>query len=129
MKVTVKHDNSGIDKKNHLFYNTFIKFLQNKYPLKHDVVINFVSQRVGHMTTGSRHENDQIYILTKKRINRDILRTLAHEWVHEYQRTILNYPKGPNIGGRNEDMANAKSGSLMKQFEKLHPKYEKKMYE
>lgn len=129
MKVIVRNDNPEIDKKNRVFYNTFIKFLQNEFPLKNNLIINFVSKRVGSMTTGSRRENSQIFVLTNKRINRDILRTLSHEWVHEYQRTILKYHKGPNIGGKNENMANSEAGIIIKKFEKLHPKYEKKMYE
>ncbi len=129
MRVKIVHRNSGVNKKMFKLYDEFIYFLQEHYPLKKDVVINFVGERTGQMTTGSRRENNEIYVLTKKRINRDILRTLSHEWVHEYQRTILKYPKGPNIGGRNEDMANAESGSLVKKFEKKYPNLEKKMYE
>ena len=128
MVVTIKHKKSGVDENHFGLYDKFIGFLQEEYPVKNDVVINFVSERIGKMTTGSRHGNNELYILTKGRINRDILRTLAHECVHEYQRTILKYKKGPNIGGKNEDMANAEAGSLMKKFEKKYPKLEKKMY-
>jgi hypothetical protein len=46
---------------------------------------------------------------------------LAHEWVHEYQIQILNREQGPDIGGKNEDEANALSGQLVKKFEKKHP--------
>ena len=80
------------------------------------------------MTTGSRMEN-KIKVLTKNRMNRDILRTLAHEWVHEYQRTIHNREHGPNIGVRNEDEANAFAGRLVKMFEKENPSDEEMMYE
>jgi hypothetical protein len=62
-------------------------------------------------------------------LNRDILRTLAHEWIHEYQMTILNREMGPNIGGENEDEANAISAQLIKMFEKFYPEKEKFMYE
>ena len=129
MKVTIIHRNSGIDKKEFKFYNDFIEFLQEKIPLKHNLTIVFLGDRVGEMTTGSRTTNDELHILAKGRINRDILRTLAHEWVHEYQRTILKRKKGPDIGGRNEDEANAISGQLMKMFEKRFPNKEPKMYD
>lgn len=129
MVVTVKYIKSGVDKKYFGLYDKFIGFLQQEFPLKNDVTVNFVIERVGHMTTGSRHTNNELYILTKGRINRDILRTLAHEWVHEYQRTILKYGKGPDIGGKNEDMANAEAGSLMKKFEKKYPSLEERMYD
>lgn len=129
MKVTVIHRDSEIHPKNHSLVNKFIDFLQEKYPLKKGIKIVFLSKRVGHMTTGSRTQKDELHILTKKRINRDILRTLAHEWIHEYQRTILKRPHGPDIGGPNEDQANAISGQLMKIFEKKFPNLEEKMYE
>lgn len=128
MKVTIIHKDSDIHEDYYTFYDTFIKFLQKEYPLKKDVQVIFLQERVGKMTTGSRDGKDRIRVLTKDRINRDILRTLAHEWVHEYQRTILKRDKGPNIGGKNEDEANAESGSLIKKFEKRFPKMEPLMY-
>jgi hypothetical protein len=93
-------------------------------PIKNDVTINLLNKRIGDMTTGSRSSDNTIKVLTKGRINRDILRTLAHEWVHEYQRTILSRGKGPNIGGKNEDEANAFAGSILKKFEKRFPNFE-----
>lgn len=129
MKVTVKHIKSKIDKWNYKIIDKFIYFLQEEYPLNNDVVINFVGERIGKMTTGSRRKDSNIFVLTKKRIIRDILRTLAHEWVHEYQMNVLNRERGPDIGGENEDMANAEAGALMKKFEKKNPKIEEKMYE
>ena len=57
------------------------------------------------------------------------MRTLAHEWVHEYQHGVLNREKGPDIGGKNEDEANAFAGQLIKMFEKKFPKDEDKMYD
>lgn len=129
MKATIKHINSKIDKRNYKIIDKFIYFLQEQYPLNNDVVINFVGERIGKMTTGSRRKDSNIFVLTKKRIIRDILRTLAHEWVHEYQMNVLNKDIGPDIGGENEDMANAEAGSLMKKFEKINQKYKEKMYE
>jgi hypothetical protein len=62
-------------------------------------------------------------------MTRDILRTLAHEWVHEHQLNVLKREHGPDIGGKNEDEANAYAGQLMKKFEKKYPKEEDKMYD
>ena len=81
------------------------------------------------MSTGSRTNDSELKILVNGRLNRDVIRTLAHEWVHEYQRTILNREHGPDIGGKNEDEANALAGSLIKTFEKKFPKKEEMMYE
>jgi hypothetical protein len=129
MKVKIIHRNSGIDKDEYEFYNKFLKYLQKEYPIKNDITIVFLGDRIGSMTTGSRTSNNELHVLSKGRINRDILRTVAHEWVHEYQRTILNRKHGPDIGGQNEDEANAISGQMMKKFEKKFPKDEDKMYD
>jgi hypothetical protein len=129
MKVIVKHIDSDVPKENYDFFDDFIKYLQKTYPLKNDITIKFVGERIGNMTTGQRNSKDELLVLSKNRMNRDILRTLAHEWVHEYQRTILKRDKGPDIGGKNEDEANSESGKIIKKYEKLNPKNEKKMYE
>lgn len=129
MKITIKHIDSDIPKENYDFYDNFINYLQKKYPLKNDLTIKFLGKRVGDMTTGQRNTKNELLVLSKGRLNRDILRTLTHEWVHEYQRTILKRHKGPDIGGKNEDEANSKSGSLIKQYEKSHPNNIDKMYE
>ena len=129
MKITIKHIYSDVPEENYEFYNDFIKYLQKSYPLKNNIIIKFVGKRVGGMTTGQRNTQNELIILSKGRMNRDILRTLAHEWVHEYQRTILNRDKGPDIGGENEDEANSESGAIIKKFEKSHPRDEKKMYQ
>jgi hypothetical protein len=128
MKVTIVHNNSGVNKKYFKFYDDFIKFLQKEIPLKYDLTIYFLGNREGSMTTGQRNDKNEIKVLSKGRLNRDILRTLIHEWVHEYQRTILNRDKGPDIGGENEDEANAKSGSIMKKYEKSNPENTELMY-
>jgi hypothetical protein len=128
MKVTIIHKQSGIPEKQHKFYDKFIEFLQEEIPLREDLTILFISERFGSMTTGSRDEKGRLRILTKNRINRDIFRTIAHEWVHENQMKVLKRKKGPDIGGQNEDEANAKAGSLIKKFEKRHPNLEKLMY-
>jgi hypothetical protein len=129
MKITIKHINSDIPKDNFKFFNNFIGYLQKEYPLKKDLTIIFVGERDINMTTGLRNENSEIFVLSKGRMNRDILRTLTHEWIHEYQRTILNRDRGGDIGGKNEDEANAKSGSIIKKYEKSHPKDVDKMYD
>ena len=129
MKITVYHKNSGISKKNFDMYDNLMKFLQKEYPLKNDLKIFFLDKRIGKMTTGSHKENHVIKILSKNRMNRDIMRTLTHEWVHEYQRDVLNREKGPNIGGKNENEANAEAGKVQKKFEKLYPNYVDTIYE
>ena len=128
MKVTIKHFDSDVPKENYSFFDDFIKYLQKKYPLKKDLTVIFVGDRKGSMTSGQRNDKGELLILSKYRMNRDILRTLAHEWYHEYDRTVLKNPKGPDVGGHSEDDANAEAGKVLKQYEKSNPKNEKKMY-
>ena len=128
MKIKIIHKNSGIDESEHSLFNDFLHFLQKNYPLKKDIEIYFLKNRVGDMTTGRRNDNHHLLILTSGRLNRDIIRTVAHEWVHEYQHTIQNKKKGKNIGGPLEDEANAKSGELIKKFERYYPKHMKSIY-
>jgi hypothetical protein len=128
MKVTIKHFDSDVPKENYSFFDDFIKYLQKKYPLKKDLTVIFVGDRKGNMTSGQRNNKGELLVLSKNRMNRDILRTLAHEWYHEYDRTVLGSPKGPDIGGHSEDDANAEAGKVLKQYEKSNPKNEKKMY-
>lgn len=129
MKVKFTFSDTKFKDSDRDFINKFVKFLQKKFPLKSDVTIRFLGKQIGGMSTGSRSNNSEIKVLAKNRLNRDIMRTLAHEWVHEHQKTILKRPNGPNIGGKNEDEANAFAGRLVKMFEKEYPDLEPMMYE
>ena len=129
MKVTVHFKPNTIENEEHNLYLNFLKFLQEKLPIRSDFDIFFLNKREVKMTTGSRHSDNKIYILANKRMNRDILRTIAHEWVHQYQMTILDREQGPEIGGKNEDEANSLAGRLIKMFERKYPNYEFDMYE
>jgi hypothetical protein len=80
------------------------------------------------MSTGSYMPKDKIFVLVGDRLNRDILRTLAHELIHEYQYNDLGLKKSKDIGGRNENQANSIAGELIKKFEQKYPSKEKEMY-
>jgi Fe-Mn family superoxide dismutase len=107
---------------------SFINFLKKELPLEEDIKVQFMNKRTGTMTTGSRTNKHRLKIFIKGRLNRDVMRTIAHEWVHEYQRDVLGRDKGKNIGGKNEDEANAKSGELVKKFEKNQKKEMPRIY-
>lgn len=124
MKIVVRYIDGGVKKKEHPLYNKFIKYLQKKYPLKKDIEIQFLGQRKGQMSTGSDTETHLLKILIKDRLNRDILRTLAHEWIHEYQKQITK-KKGEL---KREDEANAIAGRLLKSFEKSNPQIKPEIY-
>ena len=127
MNVTVKYESCGIDQKFYPIVNKFIKYLQTYFPLEENLEINFIGRRQGKMTTASRMKNF-IKVFCTKRILRDILRSLAHEWYHEYEDLILNIPHKKHIGGKNEDLANAKSGMIIKKFEYEFPDLQKSLY-
>jgi hypothetical protein len=129
MKVEVNYINSGIPEKDYPIVNKFISFLQEKYPLNNDLKIIFLGERTNNMTTGSRNSKHVIKVLSKNRIKRDIFRTMAHEWVHEYECDVLDIKHTRDIGGKNENIANAESGIAIKTFEKLYPKFEPKLYQ
>ena len=129
MKVKVKHIKCDMSEKDRKLANDFIKFLQKKYPLKNDITIIFTGERFGTMTSGSRTQDSELKILTKGRMNRDVFRTLAHEWVHEWQINVKGKKPKQDIGGPLEDEANAEAGSVLKKFEKQFPEKEEMMYE
>jgi len=129
MKVTVKHIDSGLTSEDKKMYNDFIKFINKHYPVTNELIIYFLGEKNVSMSTGSQNLNGEIKVLSKNRLNRDIMRTLAHEWVHAHQRFVLNRERGPDIGGQNEDEANAFAGRLIKMFEKDYPNYNKLVFE
>ena len=129
MKVCLhKYDSNLNDNKIKIIIE-FIKLLQKEYPLNEDISIFLMGKRKGKMSTGSRTPNYSLKILTEKRMMRDILRTIGHEWVHEYDTTILKKPRTADVGGENENKANSESGRLVKLFEKTHPDFEEWLYE
>lgn len=129
MEVIVKHIDSGLTSEDKKMYNDFIKFINKHYPVPNKLKILFLGEKTGQMSTGSQNTNGEIKVLSKNRLNRDIMRTLAHEWVHAYQRFVLGRERGPDIGGQNEDEANAFAGQLIKMFEKEYPNYENLVFE
>lgn len=102
----------------------YICFLQDELPLTNDISVKFISERDGKMTTGVRIPPNKMLILAKDRLIVDILRTLAHEWCHEFQVQRLGVENGEkirNIGGPIENSANAVAGIIFKRFEKNNP--------
>lgn len=129
MKVNLTIKQNSVLKSHHNIIKKFIGFLQKKIPLQNGINIIILNSKSNGMSTGGRFDNSVISVLGGKRILRDILRTLAHEWVHEYQMSVLGRKRGPNIGGKNEDEANAFAGRLVKMFELEDPSSEKSLYE
>ncbi len=97
----------------------FIKFVNKELKLTQDIRIDLVDKKTKDMTTGVREANHHIKVLCKNRMLIDILRTISHELVHEYQHQkmgVKDTDKLPKIGGWGENMANTISGILVKKF-------------
>jgi hypothetical protein len=132
MKVYFKHINKFLDPKQIKGMKEFIKFLQNELQLNDDVYLTFTGNRDIKMTTGVRMPGSKIFALAKNRLLVDIFRTVAHEWVHEFQYQKLGLKddvKIQDIGGPEENMANTLSGIFVKKFAKDNPHYSTELYE
>ena len=132
MKVCFKGISKFSNPKEIEVLKEFVTYLQTELPLKDDVFITFKSDRDIKMTTGVRMPKHQIFVLADKRLLIDILRTVAHEWVHEFQHQkmgLKDNQKVPNIGGPVENMANVLSGIFLKKFDKIFPDYSPIIYE
>jgi hypothetical protein len=108
----------------------FIQFINTDIPLNKDVRIDFLDKKTGKMTTGSRMGH-KIKVLAKERMLIDVLRTLVHEWVHEFQHQKMGLKddtKIQDIGGPEENMANVLAGIIMKKFQKEYPEFKKVIY-
>jgi hypothetical protein len=130
MKVQLKK-NKSISSEQSKVIQDFIKMIQQEAPLNRDVHISFIPERDVNMTTGVRFPKGKIFILSGNRLLIDILRTLAHEWIHEYQYQkmgLKDNQKIQDIGGPEENMANILSGIFIKKFEKQYPNHSKLLY-
>lgn len=111
-------------------FEDFIDLLQSQLPLKKNIRIVLTNTREGSMTTGVR-KSKEIRILANKRLLADILRTLAHEWVHEFQHQKLGFSDKtvyPDIGGPVENMASVLASIYLKKFQKQYPLYKKELF-
>ena len=132
MKVYFKGLNKFSKPKQIQAVKDFVKYLQTELPLKDNVYITFKGGRDIKMTTGVRRPGSQIFVLADKRLMIDILRTVSHEWVHEFQHQkmgLKDTDKIQNIGGPEENMANTLSGIFVKRFDKENPQYSNIIYE
>lgn len=128
MKVKLNFNKKDLDENKLKLISNFIHFLNVEFPLKKDITILCKSESDEGMTTGSDNHG-VIKVLCKGRMLIDVLRTLAHEWVHEHQYQYERKQTKQDIGGPDEDEANAEAGKLLKIFAKENPNKEDKMYE
>lgn len=131
MKVCLKNVNGSGQSEFVDVFKDFCQLLQTELKLKDDVHIHFTTQRNIPMTTGVRMPHHEIFVLSKGRLLIDILRTIAHEWVHEYQHQIMGVPEDEpiqDIGGPEENMASILSSVFLKKFQKQFPNHTEKLF-
>jgi hypothetical protein len=101
--------------------STFLKFCRDELDITNDIQV-FLMRKENHLniTTGGYNTKDKcIYIIFEGRQIADVLRTIAHELVHQKQ-DLQEKLVGeiPDIGGVIEDTANAIAGRLVKMYVK-----------
>lgn len=125
MKIKLKNISQDLRPNQVGIAKLFIKFLHTEIPIKKNLVINFTNKRNNSITTGN--ENDGVIsVFTKSRILIDILRTLAHEWVHFTENDSPN--ERPIAPAKSEDLANSLSGYLIRRFVENNPQIEVEIY-
>jgi len=131
MKVCLKKSGEFPKEEEVSVIKKFLQFLQSQVPLNKKIQITFTDAREVPMTTGVRMPGNEIFVLAKGRLLIDILRTVSHEWIHEFQSQkmgVKDNVKIQDIGGPEENMCNILSGVFIKKFEKKYPEFSKVTY-
>jgi hypothetical protein len=101
----------------------FVSFLKKELRLTIDipfVFIDDVSFSKKNKAFGMMNNDGIIYLSIVNRHPIDILRTLAHEYVH-YKQSIKGQVMKSYPGSPAENEANAKAGEIMRKYGQLHP--------
>ena len=101
----------------------FIVFLKRELSLTIDIpyiLIDDPDFSKKNRAFGMVNSDGIVYISIINRHPLDILRTVAHEYVH-YKQSIKRVAMNPNPGSPSENEANAKAGEIMRKYGKLHP--------
>lgn len=126
MKVNLYDKSSGLGSEQINVIQDFLRFCQKNSPLKKDVDIQLLGERFGKMTTGSEILG-RIKVLAGGRMLIDILRTVAHEWVHEFARQRNIKLQGFNTVSQ-ENYANSEAGIMIRMYEKSNPQLTALLY-
>ncbi len=103
----------------------FISFVRQKLGIQSRVYVSLCGSRNDTIRTTAAYSpmEDKNSVRCNGRALIDILRSIAHEMVHNKQRELgqidMNNPP-PNIGGKIEDLANSIAGILIKDFTHNH---------
>jgi len=104
----------------------FIKFVLNELQITKPFKVHLVTKRDDSLKTYAFYDPNtyDIKVYVKNRGLADVLRSIAHEFVHHKQNADgrLN-GKVQDVGGEIEDEANAKAGSIVKKFGYENPEF------
>ena len=116
-----KIDNLNPTKFKHL--SMFLKFCRDELDITNDIRVFLLTRKNKlNITTGGYNPSDKcIYAIYEGRQIADVVRTIAHELVHQKQ-DLQGKITGdiPDIGGEIEDTANAIAGRLVKMYVKKY---------
>ena len=103
----------------------FVVFLKRELNLKYDVPVILIDNSdfaKDIRSFGVISSKNSIHISIINRHPVDILRTIAHEYVHYKQHIEKGiHHKSSHAGSPAENLANAKAGELMRKYGSLHP--------
>ena len=107
-----------MDKERKIILYKFIKFIKTELGITSKFKLKLSSKRENFKTFAYYDDSNKLVAIYEgKRALADILRSIAHEFVHMRQHedgTIKGKIK--DVGGPEENEANAKGGALIKQF-------------
>jgi hypothetical protein len=101
----------------------FVLFLKRELRLTYDIPIVLVddadfAKKIAAF--GEFSKDNTIHLSVINRHPMDILRTLAHEYIH-YKQRIENRLHRSGPGSASENQANAKAGEIIRKYGQLHP--------
>jgi hypothetical protein len=103
----------------------FVVFLKRELRLTYDIPVILIddadfAKRIAAFGEITKDNTIHLSIINRHPI--DILRTLAHEYVHYKQHIEKGLDrKSSHAGSPTENQANAKAGELMRKYGQLHP--------
>jgi hypothetical protein len=123
IKINYSKKLNDLSPKKFKVMSSFLKFCRKELKITNDIEI-FLMNKKNHLniTTGGYNPTDKcVYVIFEGRQIADIIRTIAHELVHQKQ-DLQGKLQGeiPDIGGVIEDTANAIAGRLVKMYVKEH---------
>ena len=108
-----------------LILKNFKVFLKRELRLNYDIPIILIDDTDFAKKISAFGEISKENVIHLSIINRhpmDIMRTLAHEYVHYQQHLERGIPKKiSHAGDATENEANAKAGKIMRKYGRLHP--------